>query len=65
MHWACINGRTEGIDLLITAGADIKAKDNVSHMHLLLLACLHPVFVSGSVREKVGVCEEIENSSYS
>ena len=49
---------------MITAGADIKAKDNVSHMHLLLLVCLHPVFVSESVREKIGVCEEIENSSF-
>ncbi len=54
MHFACANGRTEAIDLMITAGADIEAKDNVSHMHLLLLACLHPVFVSGSVREKIG-----------
>ncbi len=64
MHWACEKGLTEGIDLLITAGADIEAKDNVSHMHLLLLACLHPVFVSGSVREKIGVGKEIENSSF-
>ncbi len=64
LHFACINGLTEGIDLLITAGADIEAKNKVSHMHLLLLACLHPVFVSGSVRDKIGVCEEIENSSF-
>ena len=50
---------------MITAGADIEAKDNVSHMHLLLLACLHPVFVSGSVRaEKIGGGKEIENSSF-
>ncbi len=26
---------------MIRAGADIKAKNNVSHMHLLLLVCLH------------------------
>ncbi len=49
---------------MITAGADIEAKDDVSHMHLLLLACLHPVFVSGSVREKIGGGKEIENSSF-
>ena len=54
MHGACGNGRTEAIGLMITAGADIEAKTNVSHMHLLLLVCLHTVFVSGSVRDKIG-----------